>query len=120
MIDLTLDSDDYNDDKDTAGDDDKHAMSTLIHSRTRRQPLYSIIVWVITRSTKHPGQNLGNRTTWSPKSPILVPHRMDVSPKYPDFYIIGIVDGLSEQLDTGHDCASHWTAETVVRHSVDG
>jgi hypothetical protein len=33
---------------------------------------------------------------------------------FPDYYLIGMVDGLSTQLDCHHACASQWRSETIV------
>lgn len=111
VVDLTMDDDDSGVDEDLS---------------PRRPSLYSVIIWRIRCTRTADISNRHNQDTgepialhhWSPSvASSTVHHPLHLSTAtYPDYYLIGLVDGLSHQLDCSDACASKWATHTIVRY----
>ena len=106
IVDLTADSSD-----DSVVIEDKSLSETSVHS-----PFHSITIWIVSETavSMAPSSEYHSSHFWSPT--VMTCVRPTEGTVYPDYYLIGLVDGLSQQLDCSDECASNWAAHTVVRY----
>jgi hypothetical protein len=75
---------------------------------------YTLLIWIINFDDSASENNINISSKYESWPSKTLYKSDNTSPSYPDFYIVGFVDGLSEQLNISSNIASEWTAETVV------